>query len=60
MDFACTDLSKDRYISHLELLMKTNIQMLPLIAPTLTNFKMPQDAKWAHFDLIGQILCFPL
>ena len=30
------------------------------VAPTPYQFEQRQDAKWAHFDLIGQILCFPL
>ena len=30
------------------------------VAPTPEQFQQRQDAKWAHFDLIGQILCFPL
>lgn len=30
------------------------------VSPTLDQFHRRQDAKWAHFDLIGEILCFPL
>ena len=30
------------------------------VAPTPDQFQQRQDAKWAHFDLIGEILCFPL